>query len=69
MRISIKQLPSGYFKITGEGVCNWAQVSCWPCASRELTSGMFPEASNEFRDDARRELDRATQIADMKVTP
>ena len=41
MKIKIKRLPSGYYHIRGEGVCNWAQVERWPCTIEELEIGNF----------------------------
>lgn len=48
MSITVKQLPSGYYFIRGNGPGNFAQVEVWPCSESELRAGAFPEAGENF---------------------
>ena len=77
MTLDIRRLSSGYTHIRGNGPCEWAQVSYWPCGDEELTAGCFPEASNAFRvalfrerdiADLQRSLKTMTMHADMLGT-
>ncbi len=54
MKITEKRLSSGFWKITGEGPCNWAQPPLWPCSEATLRAHAFPEASEQFIHDAMR---------------
>ena len=31
MEITVKRFPTGYYHISGEGVCDWSQPPRWPC--------------------------------------
>jgi hypothetical protein len=46
--MTIKQLPSGYWHIRGEGPCEWSQPPHWPCDEQTLREHAFPEASERF---------------------
>lgn len=46
--ITVKQLPSGYYHVRGNGPCNWAQPPRWPCDEETLRAHTFPEAAEEF---------------------
>jgi hypothetical protein len=46
--ITAERLPSGYWRVSGRGPCNWAQVPHWPCSREVIEEHAFPEASTDF---------------------
>ena len=36
MEITVKRFPTGYYHISGEGVCDWSQPPRWPCDEATL---------------------------------
>lgn len=46
--LQIDRLSSGYWRIQGDGPCNWAQPPYWPCDEKTLRDHAFPEASEDF---------------------
>lgn len=46
--LRIKQLPSGYWHIRGNGPEEWAQPANWPCSERELRAACGLGASHKF---------------------
>lgn len=44
----IDRLSSGYWRIQGDGPCEWAQPPFWPCDEATLREHAFPEASERF---------------------
>ena len=48
MEIFVQPLSTGYFRIQGEGPCEWAQVPNWPCDEQTIRDHAFPEASEKF---------------------
>lgn len=64
MRITeIKSLGNGWFRIQGQGPCNWTQPPCWPATAKEIREHAFPEASEEFLREVEREARRAARAA------
>lgn len=61
MMIEAQRLDSGYWHIRGDGMCNWAQPSMWPCSEEELRASAFPEASEQFFQAARRLMGRVEE--------
>ena len=60
MSITIKRLDSGYYRISGDGICEWCQPPAWPCADEDvLDRSFFPEASSDFR--------REVKLANLKA--
>lgn len=59
----VAPLPSGYYRISGRGPCNWTQPPTWPCDEQTIRRCAFPEASEEFLAavvSAARELEKVT---------
>jgi hypothetical protein len=54
-RIAIKRLESGYLRAQGNGPCEWAQ---WREGYLPSDKDFFPEASDKFRLQLRRQLER-----------
>lgn len=48
MEITVKRFPTGYYHISGEGVCDWSQPPRWPCDEATLRDYACPEASETF---------------------
>ena len=48
MKLTIKQLESGYWHVRGTGPCNWAQFLLWPRDIETARRAAFPEASDAF---------------------
>lgn len=46
--ISVKKLSTGYYRVRGDGPCEWAQPPHWPCSEETLREHAFPEASERF---------------------
>lgn len=46
--IRITELDTGYWRISGNGPCEWAQPPHWPCDEQTLRDSAFPEASEKF---------------------
>ena len=46
--IKVKRLRSGWYHISGPGVCNWTQPPRCPGTMKEFRDHAFPEASEEF---------------------
>jgi hypothetical protein len=55
--ITITMLDSGYYHIRGRGPCNWSQPPHWPCDRETFRAFAFPEASEQFVDEAMRMAD------------
>lgn len=53
--IDATKLQSGYWRISGIGPCNWAQVPTWPCDEATFREHAFPQASEEFIHEAMRQ--------------
>ena len=47
-KITVRELPSGYWYVCGVGPCNWAQPKSWPCSEEHLRATAFPQASESF---------------------
>ena len=47
MNVTIKRLPSGYYRFQGTGICQWAQVAYIPCSEEQLRAGNF-QGGEEF---------------------
>ena len=52
--IEAKRLESGFWRVQGNGPCEWAQPPHWPCSEAMLRQSAFPEASESFIRDAMR---------------
>lgn len=48
MTLYIKRLSSGYYHISGDGPCEWAQPPSWPCDETTLQAHTFAQASARF---------------------
>ena len=48
MEITVKRFPTGYYHISGAGVCDWSQPPRWPCDEATLRDYACPEASETF---------------------
>ena len=48
MEITVKRFRTGYYHISGEGVCDWSQPPRWPCDEATLRDYACPEASETF---------------------
>lgn len=48
MNITVKRLPSGYYRIQGDGPCEFSQPPHWPCDEQTLREHAFQEASETF---------------------
>jgi hypothetical protein len=48
--LRIKRLSTGAWHVRGNGPCEWAQFASWPPSDADLVTGVFPEASQKFRD-------------------
>ena len=48
MEITVKSFRTGYYHISGEGVCDWSQPPRWPCDEATLRYYACPEASETF---------------------
>lgn len=46
--LEVRQLPSGYWHVRGQGVVNYAQPPSWPCSEEMLRASAHPEASETF---------------------
>ena len=58
MSLHIKRLSSGYYHISGDGPCEWAQPPTWPCDETTLLAHTFPQASAEFFNEMLRRAER-----------
>ena len=48
MEITVQRLASGYYRVQGNGCCEWAQPPRWPCDEATLRDYACPEASETF---------------------
>ena len=48
MEITVKRFPTGYYHISGAGVCDWSQPPRWPCDEAVLRDYACSEASETF---------------------
>ena len=55
-KLCIKRLSTGYVRIQGDGICEWAQVAYWPCPDEVLEEGFFAHSSDDFRREVRRAM-------------
>lgn len=56
--IMARRFSSGYWLITGDGPCEWAQPPTWPCDKVMLRAHAFPQASEKFIREATREAEK-----------